>query len=122
MVLNVVGSSPTFHPEHLKRGKQHCFPLFLRLFPPGVELHKLDVADCKSAKPKKVRTFFNGGLQIRRAPNGRKSPARRQKKVPRQASKESLPLGVNRKSPARRPGGFEIRRKKRFDLLKPGDL
>ena len=22
----------------------------------------------------------------------------------------------------RRPGGFEIRRKKRFDLLKPGDL
>ena len=27
-----------------------------------------------------------------------------------------------RKSPARRPGGFEIRRKKRFDLLKPGDL
>ena len=26
------------------------------------------------------------------------------------------------KSPARRPGGFEIRRKKRFDLLKPGDL
>ena len=26
------------------------------------------------------------------------------------------------KSPARRPGGFEIRRKKRFDLLKSGDL
>ena len=25
-------------------------------------------------------------------------------------------------SSVRRPGGFEIRRKKRFDLLKPGDL
>ena len=33
-----------------------------------------------------------------------------------------FPPGINRKSPARRPGGFEIRRKKRFDLLKPGDL
>ena len=29
---------------------------------------------------------------------------------------------VYKRQPARRPGGFEIRRKKRFDLLKPGDL
>ena len=26
------------------------------------------------------------------------------------------------RNPARRPGGFEIRRKKMFDHLKPGDL
>ena len=30
-----------------------------------------------------------------------------------------IPKSIN---PARRPGGFAIRRKKRFDLLKPGDL
>ena len=30
-----------------------------------------------------------------------------------------IPKNIN---PARRPGGFAIRRKKRFDLLKPGDL
>ena len=31
-------------------------------------------------------------------------------------------IGIKCTFPARRPGGFEIRRKKRFDLLKPGDL
>ena len=29
---------------------------------------------------------------------------------------------AKRKKPARRPGGFAIRRQKMFDLLKPGDL
>ena len=34
-----------------------------------------------------------------------------------------FPLGVSTiATPARRPGGFEIRRKKMFDHLKPGDL
>ncbi len=28
--------------------------------------------------------------------------------------------GCQKRTPARRPGGFEIRRKKKFDLLKPG--
>ena len=32
----------------------------------------------------------------------------------------SNPPGITIKFPARRPGGFEIRRKKRFDLLKRG--
>ena len=29
---------------------------------------------------------------------------------------------LQERKPARRPGGFAIRRKKMFDLLKPGDL
>ena len=84
----------------------------------------LIAADFKSADPKKVGTFFNGGFQIRRAPGGLhrvfplgvsfKSPARRLLQV--------SPLGVSFKSPVRRPAGFAIRRQKMFDLLKPGDL
>ena len=34
----------------------------------------------------------------------------------------SAPSGRVGQKAARRPGGFEIRRKKRFDLLNPGDL
>ena len=68
MVLNVVGSSPTFHPEHLKRGKQNCFPLFLRLFaliPPGITKQFAQV----TSGPRRGPTFNNRWWNDRRSWN-----------------------------------------------------
>ena len=45
---------------------------------------------------------------------------RRDAKSPARISADLNPVRRSIKSPARRPGGFAIRRKKRFDLLNRG--
>ena len=37
MVLNVVGSSPTFHPEHLKKRKAALLSSFFAFIPAGIK-------------------------------------------------------------------------------------
>ena len=81
MVLNVVGSSPTFHPEHLKRGKQNCFPLFLRLSQPGIKKQFAQV----TSGPRRGPTFNNRWWNDRRSWNLRTS-IRREKASPKGAN------------------------------------